>query len=67
MDFCFSFEVLIKLNPIQANVKGGGSSNKNNQGGGMKIRTITSQFLEVTDFIGSTCHTTSQLKTCRNK
>ena len=26
MTFCFSFEVLIKLNPIQMNIKGGGSS-----------------------------------------
>ena len=23
MTFCFSFEVLMKLNPIQANIKGG--------------------------------------------
>ena len=42
--FCFSFEVLIKLNPIQANIKGRGSSIENNQGGGMKICTITSRF-----------------------
>ena len=26
MTFCFSFDVLIKLNPIQVNIRGGGSS-----------------------------------------
>ena len=26
MTFCFSFEVLVKLNPIQVNIKGGGPS-----------------------------------------
>ena len=34
----FSIEVLTKLKPIQVNIKGGGPSNENNQGGGMKIR-----------------------------
>ena len=35
MTFCFSFEVLSKLNPMQANIEGGGPSNKKSQGGGM--------------------------------
>ena len=26
MTFCFSFDVLIKLNPIQVNIEGGGPS-----------------------------------------
>ena len=40
MTFCFSFDVLTKLNPIQVNIEGGGPK----QGGGIKNRTVTSRY-----------------------
>ena len=46
LTFYFSFEDLLELNPIQANRLSQKESLRieNNQGGGMKIRTITSRF-----------------------
>ena len=57
MTFCFSFEVLIKLNPIQVNIEGAGL-HKNKQGGGIKNRTVTSRYWKLQ--YGLFCHTTSQ-------
>ena len=44
MTFYFSFEVLLKLKPIQQISKEEELQIDNNQGGGTKIRTITSRF-----------------------
>ena len=49
MTFCFSFDVLTKLNPIQVNI----------EGGGIKNRTVTSRYWKLQ--YGLFCHTTSQL------
>ena len=43
MTFYFFFEVILKLKPIQTNIKGGGLQIENNQGGGTKTRTISSR------------------------
>ena len=59
MTICFSFDVLIKLNPIQVNIEEAGL-HKNKKGGGIKNRTVTSRYWKLQYRL--VCHTTSQLK-----